>query len=412
MFEAGVEIRATALLERFREVRATTERLAEPLEPDDYGLQSMTSASPPKWHLAHTSWFFETFLLQPAGLRSFHPQFAYLFNSYYESLGPRHARNARGLLSRPTVDEVYRYRAHVDAGVRALIGRFDARALGLLELGLHHEQQHQELLLTDIKHAFFQNPLRPAYQERRDPFGVAPMQRWLRFPEALRCVGHGSPGFSFDCEGPRHPTFVPAFSIASRPVTNRDYGAFIDDAGYHTPALWLSDGWALARAENWEAPLYWERADGGWQVFTLNGMKPVDPSEPVCHVSLYEALAFARWAGARLPTEQEWETASTGAAVAGNTLESGRLHPGPSSEGEPAALFGDVWEWTSSPFAPYPGYRPEDGALGEYNGKFMCNQFVLRGGSCATPRTHLRPTYRNFWPPETRFQFSGIRLAR
>jgi ergothioneine biosynthesis protein EgtB len=410
------------LLDCYRKVRSATERLCEPLSPEDMGVQSMPDASPAKWHLAHTSWFFETFLLGDATggeYRPFHASFSYLFNSYYEGVGPRHPRPQRGLLTRPSADDVFRYRAHVDAAVVESLGRLSRadfeRLRPVLELGLNHEQQHQELLLTDVKHAFAQNPLRPAYRDlpRGVTAPVAPL-RWVDFDAELRQIGHAGGDFAFDNEGPRHRVFVEAFALAARPVTCGEYLAFMTDGGYDRPQLWLSDGWK-ARVENgWTAPLYWEGSGPDWVVFTLSGTRPMNPSEPVCHVSFYEADAYARWAGARLPTEAEWETAYAHRAPGGNLLESDRLHPAPADADDSplTQMSGDVWEWTQSPYVPYPGYRPTAGALGEYNGKFMCNQMVLRGGSCVTPRSHIRGTYRNFFPPEARWQFTGLRLAR
>jgi ergothioneine biosynthesis protein EgtB len=410
------------LAERYARVRRTTEALCAPLSPEDHLLQSMPDASPAKWHLAHTAWFFETFVLsRRAGYRVFHPKYGYLFNSYYNAVGERHERPRRGVLSRPPLEEVHAYRRHVDGAMEALLGDGDALEPALravVELGLNHEQQHQELILTDVKHGLGLQPLRPAYRALPAPSAhAAPRPRWLPFPEGLRWIGHGGDGFAFDNEGPRHRAFLEAFELASRPVTNAEYLAFIADGGYRRPELWLSDGWDACRAQGWQAPLYWEERDGGWATYTLGGERPLHPAEPVCHVSFYEADAYARWAGARLPTEQEWEVVAAGAPVDGNLLESERFHPVPleavEAEGEGALrLFGDVWEWTRSPYSPYPRYRPAEGALGEYNGKFMCNQLVLRGGSCVTPRSHLRASYRNFFPPAARWQFSGIRLAR
>jgi ergothioneine biosynthesis protein EgtB len=407
----------------YRAVRQLTERLCAPLAAEDHVVQSMPDASPAKWHLAHTSWFFETFLLAPhlPGYRPFSPHYSYLFNSYYNALGERVPRPQRGLLSRPTVDEVYRYRAHVDEHMLQLLrtdGNASAPGVGpLVALGLNHEQQHQELLLTDVKHLFGCNPLRPAYQPppTAAPAPAEPV-RWVDFLPGLRWVGHDGRGFAFDNEGPRHRVFVDGFHLASRPVTNAEFVAFIDDAGYDRPELWLSDGWNARGTHGWTTPLYWEKRQGEWWVHTLAGLQPLDEAEPVCHVSYYEADAFARWSGARLPTEAEWETAAEGVLVAGNLLDRGRLHPAPAARSagcEPLLqLFGDVWEWTGSPYVPYPGYRPAAGALGEYNGKFMCNQLVLRGGSCVTPPGHVRATYRNFFPPDARWQFTGVRLAR
>jgi ergothioneine biosynthesis protein EgtB len=382
----------------------------------------MPDASPPKWHLAHTTWFFETFVLAPAcpDYRPFHPRFAYLFNSYYNALGDRLPRPHRSLLSRPTVEEVFRYRGHVDEHVRRLLHGLrpvTAELRSLLTLGLHHEQQHQELLLTDLQHAFGSNPLRPAYRERA-PERPAPAvpRRWVDFPGGLRWIGHEGDDFTYDNEMPRHRVFVEPFLLASRLVTCGEYRAFLEDGGYRRPELWLADGWDARRARGWEAPLYWERQGEAWWHLTLNGLHPVEDAAPVCHVSYYEADAYARWSGARLPTEAEWESAAQDCPLEGNFLDSDRLHPAalsapPASE-LPAQMFGDVWQWTGSPYVPYPGYQPPAGALGEYNGKFMANQMVLRGGSCATPLTHFRRSYRNFFPPDARWQFTGIRLAR
>ena len=405
------------LADAYREVRAASEALCAPLSPEDCAVQSMPDASPAKWHLAHTTWFFETLVLEGLpGYAPFHPAFRVLFNSYYQSVGAQHPRPERGVLSRPSLDEVRAYRRHVDAGMlRALDAGAPASALDTTLLGLHHEQQHQELILTDLKHAFSRNPLRPAYRERAGgPAGPAPPLRWHAFAAGLREIGHAGPGFAFDNERPRHRVFVETFELASRPVTNGEYLAFVRDGGYARPELWLSDGFAAVAARGWKGPLYWEERDGEQWTFTLGGMAPLRGDEPVCHVSHYEADAYARWAGARLPTEAEWEVAAEGAAVDGGFVETGRLHPArsPAAGDRPAALFGDVWEWTSSAYGPYPGFRPLAGSLGEYNGKFMSNQLVLRGGSCATPRRHIRRSYRNFFPADARWQFSGIRLAR
>jgi ergothioneine biosynthesis protein EgtB len=417
------------LAARYRRVRAFTEELCRPLAVEDQVIQSMPDASPTKWHLAHTSWFFETFVLSAVdpAYRSPHPLYGYLFNSYYESAGERHCRPRRGLLSRPTVEEVREYRRHVDRHLLSLLDRIsDGDApdwASIVELGLHHEQQHQELILTDIKHVFHANPLRPVYAPA-SPLTPAPLPRgergllglpgWHSYPAALREIGHDGAAFAFDNESPRHPEFVGAFGLASRPATNREWLAFMADGGYARPRLWLSEGWKTVIAQGWEAPLYWERKDGEWWAMTLSGMRAVDLDEPVCHVSYYEADAYAQWAGARLPTEAEWEAAAEEVPVEGNFVESGAFHPRAAAGGPhaPQQMFGDVWEWTRSAYLPYPGYRPLAGALGEYNGKFMCNQLVLRGGSCATSRTHVRRTYRNFFPPDARWQFSGVRLAR
>ena len=413
-----------ALLARYHEVRSRTERLCAPLQVEDFGVQSMPDASPTKWHLAHTSWFFETFLLEPfaPGHQAYHPQYSYLFNSYYNQVGQRVARSERGLMSRPTVSEVFGYRAWVDERIGGLLLECGAGAWRLIQprtvLGLHHEQQHQELLLTDIKHAFFCNPLRPAYRpapfDDEAPDAVGPLE-WHTLLPAVVEIGHAGAAFAFDNEQPRHRVFLQGCRLAHRLTTCGEYLEFIEDAGYQRPELWLSDGWAASVRAGWQAPLYWEKRDSQWQHLTLTGMQPVDPIEPVCHVSYYEADAFARWAGYRLPTEPEWEHAAASLPVEGNFVETGVLHPQCAREfasSDLVQLFGDVWEWTSSPYTAYPGFAPADGALGEYNGKFMCNQYVLRGGSCVSPAGHLRATYRNFFPPETRWQFSGIRLAR
>jgi ergothioneine biosynthesis protein EgtB len=405
-------------------VRQFTERLCQALETEDYVIQAMPDVSPPKWHLAHTSWFFETFILTPAaaGYRSPHASYAYLFNSYYVAAGERYSRPRRGLLSRPTVEEVYRYRAHVDQHLTALLDGWDDRALDtwspLVELGIHHEQQHQELLLTDLKYNFSYNPLRPAYVTADIPPQTAAVGalQWVSYAEGVRWIGHNGQGFAFDNESPRHRSFVEPFQLGSRLVTNGEYLAFMADGGYTRPELWLSMGWDVVQREGWQAPLYWERHDGCWWVMTLAGMQPVQEAEPACHVSYYEADAYARWAGARLPTEVEWEVAATPLTVRGNFVEREAFHPIPLTQADAATplaqMFGDVWEWTQSHYSPYPGFSPAPGAVGEYNGKFMANQFVLRGGSCATSASHIRPTYRNFFPAEARWQFMGIRLAR
>jgi ergothioneine biosynthesis protein EgtB len=411
---------AQDLAARFGAVRAATERLAEPLSPEDTTAQSMPDASPVKWHLAHTSWFFETFLLESVpGQRPFDPAYRVLFNSYYHSVGEQHFRPERGLVTRPGLAEVRAYRAHVDGACLALLARgaLSAAQCAVLELGLQHEQQHQELILTDLKHLLARNPLHPTYRPRppEAPPRPAPALAWHAQPPGLREIGYAGAGFAFDNEGPRHRVFVHGFALASRLVTNAEYLAFMADRGYARPELWLSDGWAAVCANGWRAPLYWLERDGAWQHYTLAGLREIAPDEPVAHVSAYEADAYARWAGARLPTEAEWEVVASGAEIAGNFVESGRLHPAPLAGAPadgPAQLFGDVWEWTSSAYAPYPGYRPPAGALGEYNGKFMANQLVLRGGSCATPLSHLRASYRNFFHPDARWQWSGIRLAR
>jgi ergothioneine biosynthesis protein EgtB len=418
--------RARSLAERFARVRRFTEALARPLSAEDCALQSMPDASPTKWHLAHTTWFFETLVLGPAGEAPFDPRFGYLFNSYYEGIGPRHARGRRGMLSRPSLPEVLAYRADVDRRVRALLQRLaegaHAALFPIVELGLHHEQQHQELILTDVKHALAESPLRPAYRGGGQAATALPAGGgsctevgFVGRDEGVYSIGHEGAGFAFDNETPRHQVYLRAFQIADRLATAGEVMEFIADRGYARPELWLSDGWAAVSAGGWEAPLYWEPRDGGYTLFTLDGVRPVDPREPACHLSFYEAEAFARWAGARLPTEAEWEVAAAGAPLQGNLAESGLFHPEParaSGGSGPRQLFGDAWEWTASAYLPYPGFRAWEGAVGEYNGKFMSGQMVLRGGSCATPESHLRASYRNFFPPSARWQFSGVRLAR
>jgi ergothioneine biosynthesis protein EgtB len=405
------------LAARYRDVRGLTERLRGPLSAEDCQVQSMDDASPTKWHLAHTSWFFETFVLAPANpdYRPFHPDFAVLFNSYYQQVGPQHPRPRRGMLTRPTLDDVEAYRAHVDRHVLELLGRANGRSeplSAIIELGLHHEQQHQELILTDIKHALWSMPLRPEkVGQPRAVIDTAPLQ-WLYFEGGIHRIGHAGKGFAFDNEGPRHEVLLRLFRLASRLVTNEEYMQFMNDGGYRRPELWLSDGWDTVCAQHWESPLYWEVSDGRWCQFTYSGMRELDPAAPVCHVSFYEADAFARWSGARLPLEAEWEVAAAQHPSTGTLLESGSLHPQPARGKGLQQVFGDVWEWTASPYVAYPGFEPAEGVVGEYNGKFMCNQFVLRGGSCATPSSHIRATYRNFFPPHARWQFSGIRLAK
>lgn len=404
---------------RHERVRAQTERLCAPLAVEDYVVQTMPDVSPPKWHLAHSTWFFEQFLLLPFALRYavFHPRYGDLFNSYYETAGPKiFPRPHRGLLSRPTVEEIYDYRAHVDAALQDLILRASQASWPeisrRLALGLHHEEQHQELLLTDIKHIFAFNPLKPVYRASVAAAHTrAPALHFSEHPGGVADIGHDGPEFSFDNERPRHAVLLRPYRIADRPITNGEYLAFMEDGGYEKPKLWLSDAWKTVTQCGWKAPLYWERENGRWWIMTLGGQRPLEPDEPVCHVSYYEADAYARWAGKRLPTEAEWERAAALLPVSGNLLDTGHLHPVPARATGPAQYFGDVWEWTASPYQAYPGFRAEGGALGEYNGKFMCNQMVLRGGSCATPDGHMRASYRNFFPPDARWQFSGLRLA-
>ncbi|MBL8658122.1 MAG: ergothioneine biosynthesis protein EgtB [Rhodospirillales bacterium] len=432
--------------ERLAQALVATRRrsvdLARPLSAEDQVVQSMPDASPTKWHLAHTSWFFETFILVPfhRNYRVFDEAYGYLFNSYYEAVGARHPRPERGLLTRPGAGEVNAYRRHVDAAMSAFMNTAEAatwaKAEALVALGIAHEEQHQELMLTDILSVFARNPLRPAYRaaddERPQDAGRGKASdgdaagddgSFLTFPGGLYEIGHADgdgDAFAFDNEGPRHKVYLEPFRLAARPVSNGAWMAFIEDGGYRRPELWLADGWAVVQAEGWASPLYWERdGDGRWAQMSLRGLAALDACAPVCHVGLYEADAFARWAGMRLPSEAEWEVAASTLDPSGNTLGAGRLRPCADDRNDTGApspvlrqMFGDVWEWTASSYAPYPGFRPAAGAVGEYNGKFMCNQMVLRGGSCATPDGHVRPTYRNFFYPHQRWQFSGVRLAQ
>jgi ergothioneine biosynthesis protein EgtB len=408
-----------SLADQYVGVRQTSMRCCAPLTVEDHNLQSMPDASPAKWHLAHTTWFFETFLLTEhlPGYRAFHPAFRNLFNSYYNAVGDRPLRALRHTLSRPALDEVHAYRSYVDEAMDRLLTRELApEVLDLVVLGLNHEQQHLELILTDVKNGLALNPLRPAYREFRDTGAnsakTAPALCWHSFPEGVHPVGFEGEGFAFDNESPRHNVYLAPFRMASRLVTNGEYMQFMRDGGYETAALWLSDGWDCVRTNQWSAPLYWEIRDGQDWHYTMDGMRPVCAEEPVCHVSYYEADAFARWALARLATEFEWEVASRSCDLAGNFMDTGALHPQAARESATLTqLFGDVWEWTSSAYLPYPGFQTAAGAVGEYNGKFMCNQMVLRGGSCATPLSHIRRTYRNFFPPHARWQFAGIRLT-
>jgi len=424
--------RVERLLAHFHQIRDFTNSLCAGLEPEDYVVQSIPDVSPTKWHLAHTTWFFETFILKKfsPGYRAEIPEYAYLFNSYYNAAGDMHRRDLRGLISRPTVREAQRYRASIDSHIDNLLSGADEKLLDEIEpilvLGIHHEQQHQELLITDIKHVFAQNPLYPVFRERKtDGAGVKTIpMHFLDFEETVIAIGHDGRGFAYDNEGPRHRTLLRPFSLASRPVTNGEYMAFIEDDGYLRPEFWLSLGWMTVNEQRWQAPLYWANHERAWWNFTLSGFRPVDESEPVTHVSYFEADAYANWAGARLPTEFEWERAALDCPIEGNFVESESFHPvsvavvsaaladKPLQNRRLDQIFGDVWEWTRSAYSPYPGYRAVPGALGEYNGKFMCNQYVLRGGSCATSRSHIRRTYRNFFQPEKRWQFTGIRLAR
>ncbi len=409
------------LLDHFNWVRGETERLVTPLSPEDQVVQSMPDASPAKWHRAHMTWFFETMILAPFqdGYTPIDPHYTFLFNSYYDTVGARHPRPDRGLLTRPSADQVTAYRSHVDAGMRVLIADAPddiwAQAAPLIVLGLHHEQQHQELLLMDILHAFSKNSVAPAYQTyRAAPARKAPDLRWHDHDGGLVEIGHDRTNFAFDNEGPRHKVYLEPFRLASRLVTNAEWKAFMADDGYRRPELWLSDGWATVGDTGWDAPLYWQEVDGEWLSMSLSGLQQINDQAPVCHVSLYEADAYARWAGKRLPREAEWEVFAAEQPVRGNLLGSGLLRAAPATGEDPDApeqMFGDVWEWTQSPYVPYPGFRPVTGAVGEYNGKFMANQFVLRGGACITPEGHVRATYRNFFYPPMRWMFAGVRLA-
>jgi ergothioneine biosynthesis protein EgtB len=400
----------------YEAVRQQTLALCAPLQPEDLVVQSMPDASPAKWHLAHTTWFFERFVLREAkrNLAPYDERYDYLFNSYYDAVGPRHARAARGLLTRPTVDEIVDYRRYVDDQTGDLFGSgaLTEALAARIELGVHHEQQHQELLLTDIKHAFSLNPLQPAYCSAisQSAGAVSPLH-WHRFSGGLQEIGAEPGSFCFDNELPRHRVYVRPFALAHRLVTNGEFLEFIRDGGYEQPNHWLADGWGLVQAQSWRHPLYW--SDGLDTEFTLAGRRPIDATDPVCHLSYYEVDAYARWAGARLPSEAEWEIASRTQGPAGNFVESGRLHPSAATPGSQLQqMLGSAWEWTASAYSPYPGFRTSAGALGEYNGKFMANQYVLRGGSCATPASHIRRSYRNFFYPHQRWQFAGVRLAK
>jgi len=409
------------LSEEYQLIRKASEEICEPLETEDYGIQTIADVSPPKWHLAHTSWFFETFVLKPftGTYNDFHPLFEHLFNSYYEQVGSYHPRPERGLLSRPTVAEVYAYRHHVDEAVRSLLQDLPddstrQEIIRRISIGLHHEQQHQELLYTDIKHIFAYNPLKPVYRETQAMSASATATLfWHEQPEGVYQVGidPGTVEFAYDNESPKHKVYLQAYKIASRLVTNAEYLGFMQEGGYQRPELWLSDGWKAIKTHNWHSPLYWQVIDGTWHEMTLSGLKVLQPDAPVCHVSYYEADAFASWAGKRLPTEFEWETVAASLEIDGNLRERGVLQPQSCANQGLIQFYGDVWEWTRSAYAAYPGYRPAAGALGEYNGKFMSGQMVLRGGSCVTPRNHIRSSYRNFFYPGDRWQYSGIRLA-
>lgn len=407
------------LIRQFCQVRQTTERMVAGLSPEDQNLQSMPDASPLKWHRAHTTWFFETFLLKPhdRGYEPVNPHYAYLFNSYYNGIGKQFPRARRGLMSRPDSDEVGSYREQVNDAVIRLLSEASGAQLhtlaAIVVLGLNHEQQHQELMVTDLKHALSFNPLAPAWTRSPEPCGPAAEQAWVDFSGGVVSVGHAGKAFAFDNETPRHEVMLRDFQLARRPVTCGEYAEFIAAGGYRRPELWLADGWAFVQREQIEAPLYWQREDDRWMLHTLGCWRDLDPDEPVCHISFYEAFAYAGWAGARLPTEFEWEIAAGKTPIEGHFADRERYHPASAhDQGRLVQLYGDVWEWTASSYASYPGFRAAPGAVGEYNGKFMANQMVLRGGSCATPPGHVRPTYRNFFYPENRWQFSGLRLAR
>jgi ergothioneine biosynthesis protein EgtB len=408
------------ILARYREVRGATEALAAPLSAEDACAQSMDDASPTKWHLAHTTWFFETFILEllKPGYETFRSGFRELFNSYYNAVGRQHPRPQRGLITRPDLDEILAYRRHIDTEIETLIqAGLDHGTANVLETGIHHEQQHQELILMDIKHLLSCNPLSPPYHDRAASTGDSGTALgWQDFDGGLIEFGAHGGGFSFDNERPRHQRFLAPFTLGDRLVTHGEYLEFMTSGGYREPLLWLADGWATIQKLGWRSPLYWRERDGRWFEFTLSGLKPLDPAAPVCHVSYYEADAYAHWAGARLPTEFEWEAAAAGSPVTGNFVEDGYLHPNPGADLETdnglRQIFGGVWEWTMSAYAAYPGFKPPAGAIGEYNGKFMSNQMVLRGGCCATPASHIRASYRNFFYPHNRWQFGGIRLAR
>ena len=419
--EADKYLSRENLLNRFKAVRNFSLEICKPLITEDYVIQSMPDVSPTKWHLSHTGWFFETFILKEAerNYKSLHTQYAYLFNSYYIQAGERFERPKRGLLSRPSVKEVYQYREYVDKNIIEFLANSNEKTFQKLapvvEIGLHHEQQHQELMLTDLKHVFSINPLHPVYINIEDrKTENLPSIKWISFDEGVYKIGYAGNDFSYDNETPQHKEYVEPFSLASRLITNGEYIKFIEDGGYNKPELWLSDGAAAVVSEKWDAPLYWKKVDGEWSNFKLTGFKKTNYDEPVCHVSYYEADAFARWAGARLPTEAEWEIAASNLNIIGNFVENKNFHPVPVTEenNDLKQMYGNVWEWTRSSYSPYPGYKTLPGALGEYNGKFMSNQMILRGGSCATSKTHIRKTYRNFFPPNARWQFMGIRLAK
>lgn len=408
-----------SLLTRYREIRKDSESICNPLQVEDYGVQTMADVSPPRWHLAHVTWFFETLLLKPylSGYQEFHPRFAYLFNSYYETIGSMHPRPQRGFLSRPTTEEIYHYRAYVDEHMQSLLQNIPESLLNEINLrtqvGLHHEQQHQELLLTDIKYNFATNPLYPVYKDQPSVASIPAQDiQWAEHNGGIVTVGADSNHFCFDNETPRHDVFLQPFRMASRPVSNGEYLEFMHAGAYNQVDLWLSEGWKTIKEQQWQAPLYWQKGDADWHYMTLAGLQPVDLSAPVCHVSFYEADAYARWTGKRLPTEFEWEAiAGAHNPCKGHFSDSGDYQPRAATASGMCQLFGDVWEWTQSPYSPYPGFVPLPGSLGEYNGKFMCSQMTLRGGSCVTAANHIRASYRNFFYPKDRWQYSGIRLA-
>lgn len=414
---AASESDVTGLFERFKQVRARTELLCAPLKTEDYGIQASADVSPPKWHLAHTTWFFEAFILLPfaSGYRVFDTAYAYLFNSYYETAGTFFPRAQRGLLSRPVVEEIYRYRSHVSEALLELLAHLPEKSasdiMDRVRLGIEHEIQHQELLLMDVKYNFSINPLKPAYGGASAVAALRSVMDWQAFSGGIVEVGYGGKQFSFDNERPKHQVLLRDFRISNRLVSNEEYLAFVADGGYQRAELWLSDGWYTVKTQNWLAPLYWFNEAGNWQQFTLSGMHPLNLHEPVAHLSYYEADAYARWAGKRLPTEQEWEHAASGVEIEGNFLEAGLLHPRVTSHTGLAQLYGDLWEWTQSAYSSYPGFQPLPGTLGEYNGKFMSGQMVLRGGCCVTAQGHMRASYRNFFRPADRWMFSGLRLA-
>ncbi|MEP5944281.1 MAG: ergothioneine biosynthesis protein EgtB [Balneola sp.] len=406
---------------QYLKVRSFTNKIVEPLETEDFVIQPMENTSPAKWHLAHTSWFFETFVLEKyqPGFESLHPQYAYFFNSYYLQTGVPFSRANRGLLSRPTVKEVFEYREYVNEKVVDFIQNCDDKIWGeaskVVEIGINHEQQHQELILTDVKYLLAQNPLLPVYKERETPDSDTPEElKWITFEECIVEIGNKGGEFTYDNEYPVHRTFIQNFELADRLITNKEFLEFMNDDGYRRSELWLDEGWSKVKSEEWNAPLYWFTRDGSWFNFTLSGARKVALNEPVTHISYYEADAFARWKGCRLPTEQEWEYACGDREITGNFVDGNTFHPLvlKNNEGGLKQMYGDVWEWTQSSYSPYPGYKPLPGALGEYNGKFMANQYVLRGGSCATSNSHIRKTYRNFFHADARWQFSGIRLAK